>query len=321
MREHSAKKKKGLRDLKSRISLPPELKNSFSFTKPHPSTTTTTNNQSSGMNASMKFKSNHQVLQQRSSYYQTNSLSTQTLNNVLHQSNTSLLRLSPSQLNTSLSGQLSRNEQRLSMLDLGFGKIESYVKLEKLGEGNSCCSSEKIFILFVLGTYATVYKGKSHLLNGYIALKEIRLEQEEGTLILSQESQADFYDLFYRINERYSESIDSHVTLPFDPLLYPNISYDMKNHLSCPLGAPCTALREVSLLKGLKHNNIVSLHDIIFNQTTLTLVFEFVEKDLKQYMDDCGNLLHIKNVRLFLFQLLRGLDYCHSRKILHRDLK
>ena len=77
----------------------------------------------------------------------------------------------------------------------------------------------------------------------------------------------------------------------------------------------------MSLLKGLRHNNIVNLHDIIFDQTTLTLVFEYVERDLKRYMEDCGNLLNIKNVRLFLFQLLRGLEYCHSKKILHRDLK
>ncbi|CAF1452419.1 unnamed protein product [Adineta steineri] len=257
LREHSSKKRKTLRDLKSRISLPPELKQSFSFTKLSSSSNNNNhnnnnnNNQAPGVDVINKLKLSKQLQQhpQRSSYYQTNSLSTQALNNILHQSNSSLLRLSPSQLNTSINGQLSRNEQRLSMLDLGFGKIESYVKLEKLGEG----------------TYATVYKGKSHLLNGYIALKEIRLEQEEG--------------------------------------------------------APCTALREVSLLKGLKHTNIVSLHDIIFNQTTLTLVFEYVEKDLKQYMDDCANILNIKNVRLFLFQLLRGLDYCHSKKILHRDLK
>eukprot|EP00043_Microstomoeca_roanoka_P003969 m.46800 g.46800 ORF g.46800 m.46800 type:complete len:358 (-) comp12279_c0_seq2:103-1176(-) len=77
----------------------------------------------------------------------------------------------------------------------------------------------------------------------------------------------------------------------------------------------------VSLLKGLKHANIVTLHDIIHTRTSLTLVFEFVEKDLKQYMDECGGYISLNNIKLFLFQLLRGLSYCHSRKVLHRDLK
>ena len=57
-----------------------------------------------------------------------------------------------------------------------------------------------INFLLLQGTYATVYKGKSRLTDTMVALKEIRLEHEEG--------------------------------------------------------APCTAIREVSLLKDLKHANI-----------------------------------------------------------------
>ena len=33
-----------------------------------------------------------------------------------------------------------------------------------------------------------------------------------------------------------------------------------------------------------------------------------------------GGLDH-RNIRLFLFQLLRGLSYCHKRRVLHRDVK
>ena len=52
------------------------------------------------------------------------------------------------------------------------------------------------------------------------------------------------------------------------------------------------------------------------------LVFEYLERDLKQYMDEmAGVKLAMNNVRIFLFQLLRGLTYCHQRRILHRDLK
>ncbi|XP_055021691.1 cyclin-dependent kinase 16 [Boleophthalmus pectinirostris] len=144
---------------------------------------------------------------------------------------------------------ISRRLRRVSLSEIGFGKLETYIKLDKLGEG----------------TYATVYKGRSKLTENLVALKEIRLEHEEG--------------------------------------------------------APCTAIREVSLLKDLKHANIVTLHDIIHTQKSLTLVFEYLDKDLKQYLDDCGNTIHVHNVKLFLFQLLRGLSYCHRRKVLHRDLK
>lgn len=38
----------------------------------------------------------------------------------------------------------------------------------------------------------------------------------------------------------------------------------------------CVSVSAASLLKGLKHANIVLLHDIIHTKETLTLVFEYV---------------------------------------------
>ncbi|XP_023584906.1 cyclin-dependent kinase 3 isoform X6 [Trichechus manatus latirostris] len=50
-------------------------------------------------------------------------------------------------------------------------------------------------------------------------------------------------------------------------------------------GVPSTAIREISLLKELKHPNIVRLLDVVHSEKKLYLVFEFLSQDLKKYMD------------------------------------
>jgi len=89
-------------------------------------------------------------------------------------------------------------------------------------------------------------------------------------------------------------------------------------------GVPSTAIREISLLKELKDDNIVRLLDIVHADQKLYLVFEFLDVDLKRYMESGnqnGEPIQLDTVKRFTHQLNSGLLYCHSHRILHRDLK
>ncbi|KAL3650785.1 Cell division control protein 2 A [Castilleja foliolosa] len=129
--------------------------------------------------------------------------------------------------------------------------MDQYEKVEKIGEG----------------TYGVVYKARDLVTNETIALKKIRLEQEDE-------------------------------------------------------GVPSTAIREISLLKEMQHGNIVRLQDVVHSEKCLYLVFEYLDLDLKKHMDSCPEFYQDPRlVKLFLYQILRGITYCHSHRVLHRDLK
>ncbi|KAM9186162.1 cyclin-dependent kinase 5 isoform 5-T5 [Dugong dugon] len=105
--------------------------------------------------------------------------------------------------------------------------MQKYEKLEKIGEG----------------TYGTVFKAKNRETHEIVALKRVRLDDDDE-------------------------------------------------------GVPSSALREICLLKELKHKNIVRLHDVLHSDKKLTLVFEFCDQDLKKYFDSCNGDLDPEIVKV-----------------------
>ncbi|KAK6636437.1 Cell division protein kinase 1 [Polyplax serrata] len=129
--------------------------------------------------------------------------------------------------------------------------MENYQKVEKIGEG----------------TYGVVFRGKNIKTGAIVAMKKIRLENEDE-------------------------------------------------------GIPSTAIREISLLKELQNPNVVSLQDVIMEDTRLYLIFEFLTCDLKKYLDKLEKkYLEEAQLKSFLYQILEAILFCHQRRILHRDLK
>lgn len=83
-------------------------------------------------------------------------------------------------------------------------------------------------------------------------------------------------------------------------------------------------LREIQLLRQLRHDNILELNKVIIDgsvdsYSSLYVVTGLLDSDLACVL--ANQQLTIEHVRFFAFQLLRGLQHMHSLGVIHRDLK
>ena len=66
-------------------------------------------------------------------------------------------------------------------------------------------------------------------------------------------------------------------------------------------GIPSTAIREIALLKELQHENIVRLVNVLHTDKKLTLVFEFLDQDLKKLLESTPNALPEEQIKSFMY--------------------
>ncbi|CAM9304024.1 unnamed protein product [Choristocarpus tenellus] len=86
-------------------------------------------------------------------------------------------------------------------------------------------------------------------------------------------------------------------------------------------GANFTALREIKLLKELKHENIIELVDVFLVHEDLNLVFEFCETDLETILMEQRVVLKPEHIKCHMLMMLKGMAFLHENFILHRDMK
>ncbi|XP_011870034.1 PREDICTED: cyclin-dependent kinase-like 1 [Vollenhovia emeryi] len=81
------------------------------------------------------------------------------------------------------------------------------------------------------------------------------------------------------------------------------------------------AFREIRMLKKLRHENLVCMIEVFRRRKRLYLVFEYLDHTVLDELEESENGLDSEKSRRYIFQILRGLDFCHNHKIMHRDVK
>ena len=82
-----------------------------------------------------------------------------------------------------------------------------------------------------------------------------------------------------------------------------------------------TTMREVKMLNTLKDKSVVKMIEAFKRKGRLYLVFEFMDRNLLEVLEEKPDGLDRESVKYFIYQILKAVDYFHSQNVMHRDIK
>lgn len=78
------------------------------------------------------------------------------------------------------------------------------------------------------------------------------------------------------------------------------------------------ALREIRMLKNLKHPNLVNLIEVFRRKRKLHLVFEFCDHTVLNELEKYPKGVPMALTKSLIWQTLQAVNFCHLHNCLHR---
>ena len=100
--------------------------------------------------------------------------------------------------------------------------------------------------------------------------------------------------------------------------------YALKKYASILFGEgmDITALREITILKEISHENIVKIHELFYGMKSLYIAYEYIDCELTKIIQPLNNdELPESLIKGLMLQMLKGLAEIHRYSVLHRDIK
>ncbi|KAF8392487.1 hypothetical protein HHK36_022829 [Tetracentron sinense] len=149
-------------------------------------------------------------------------------------------------------------------------------------------------------------------------------------LVIQTSAEVDFFTEYgegsrYRIEEVIGKGSYGVVCSAFDTHAGEKVAIKKINDIFEHVSDATRILREIKLLRLLRHPDIVEIKHILLPPSRrefkdIYVVFELMESDLHQVIKANDDLTP-EHYQFFLYQLLRGLKFIHTANVFHRDLK